>query len=68
MSIKQDITPANTFMEQFIAQTNYALIGLSVTRKTIPVRYIDTSRSAKVIRNVERAWGVRKDAKEDLDD
>lgn len=36
-----DIQPANNFMEQFIASTNYGLIGLWGGRK-IPVQFVES--------------------------
>lgn len=33
-----DVVPATNFMEEFVAKTNYALIGLAIRRKKIEVK------------------------------
>lgn len=34
-----DVVAPKNFMEVFVAKTNYGLIGLSITRKKIEVKY-----------------------------
>lgn len=36
-----DVQPATNFMQRFVAESNYALVGLTIRRTKIPVTFIE---------------------------
>lgn len=43
MSKVWDVTPATNFIQVFVAQTNYNLIGLRIRFRQIPVKLVETT-------------------------
>lgn len=41
MNKVMDVTPATNFMQQMVASTNHALIGLTLYRTRIPVQFVE---------------------------